>query len=295
MKSQLIFQEAKELERLAVQNRLLFPQEQVVFSQILGRGEDLKVLDIGCNGGQKTVRYFDVPSVGRVIGLEFNEALARQAQEEYGNGKFTFCCMDVEGEAFPQQLAALLEDCGIRQLDVIYLSFLLMHLRDPEKLLAALEAFLKPGGQLVIVEPNDGASALTPDGDGSLEQYLDILDRDPYSGNRRLGGQLIPMLTRCGYCQIREWLRGVEGGPGETARKRDIFTTFFSYLPEDVQILRALEPQNAECRRWEAWLEREYPSLQSRILGEKSRIFMGVEIVTCEKAGTAQDPHKEVF
>ena len=283
MLSQLVFQEAKEIERLSVQNRLLAGYEQPILAQLFdGRGE-LAVLDVGCSNGAKTAKRFSSDSVSCVIGLEYIEGMAAKAQENYGNEKFSFYPCDVMAPGFQERLTAIMRQRNIDGFDVIYLSFVLMHLSDAEKLLRELRPFLKPDGQMLIIEADDAASALNGDEGGLLGAFLEILDKDPYSGNRRAGGRLSEMVLACGYEIDRVWHDCISAGAGETEKKQAILTTFFSYLPEDVTLLLDEQPDSREYRAWKAWLEDNFEALKEKILRQDSVISMGMKILTCTR------------
>lgn len=281
MQSQLIFQEQKEMERLRVQNELLSGCEAPLFAQLFSGRSGLRVLDVGSNDGTKTVDRFSNGAVGRVIGLEYNGELAARAQERYGDERFAFYACDVEAPAFARRLRNIMERESIDGFDVICLSFVLVNLRDAADVLRALRAFLRPGGRLVIIEPNDSACTLSNDADALLGDFLEILRRDPYAGDRSVGENLLTTLGACGYGDVRVWCEGVSAHEGEMERKWAIFETFFSYLPADVALLRAAEPENETYRAWEDWLGRNYDSLRRLTLREDSRITMGLRILTC--------------
>jgi SAM-dependent methyltransferase len=284
MDNQLVFQDQTEIERLAVQNRLLSLYETPFMEQLFSGCSQWAVLDIGCNDGGKTVRRFDHPGISKVLGLEYNEKLARLAQERYGNEKFSFYSCDVEQADFPLQLERLCHETGIQTFDVIYLSFVLMHLSSPELLLERLKPFLKDTGYLLIIEPNDQVSQLEPDPQKLLPKFLDILKEDPYAGNRQVGEQLPGLVQTVGYGDITLWNNGISAEAGEPEKKQDIFQTFFSYLPEDVQLLRRAEPNNCRYAAWQNWLQAHYKTLEREILQENSRIFMGLQMLSCRKA-----------
>ena len=283
MKSQLVFQEKNEIERLRVQNELLACYEAPVFAQIFSEGQDLAVLDIGCNDGAKTLERFTSDSVSRVIGLEYNEELAAKAQKTYGDGRFSFYCLDVEAEYFSERLRDIMYEKQIDGFDVIYLSFVLMHLSDVKGLLIALHPFLKTDGKLFVIEANDAASTVTGDKNGLLGEFLEMLKKDRYSGNREVGATVCETLSACGYESINVWHDAVSAGEGEKDKKKAIFTTFFTYLREDVLLLLESEPDNEEYRSWSAWLDGNYEPLKHLILKEKSVISMGMKILTCTK------------
>lgn len=286
MQSQLVFESKAEIERLRVQNDLLSGCEAPVLAQLLSGRQSLSVLDIGCNSGRKTVERFSSPAVSRVIGLEYHPALAEQAQRQFGDAVFSFFPMDVEAADFSAQLRTVMQKTGVAAFDVICLSFLLMHLSDPGRLLRALRPFLSPGGKLLIIEANDSACTLEPDPEGLLDAFLGILRDDPYSGNRRIGAELPGLLTACGYGSGKVWQEAISAGREDRTKKQAIYTTFFSYLPEDVRLLLEANPENRTYRTWSDWLERNGDTMKQLILGEDSVISMGIRILTCTGDGT---------
>ena len=283
MQSQLVFQEKKEMERLRVQNKLLSCSEGPVLAPIFSGREGLAVLDVGCNDGSKTVQWFSDQAVSQVIGLEYNEGLAVKAQAVHGEGRFSFWHLDVEAPEFAQRLAVIMKEKQIEAFDVIYLSFVLMHLSDVSRLLAVLRPFLKPDGKLIVIEANDRISTLDNDEQGLLGAYLEILEKEKYSGNRKIGAEICDRLAACGYEDIVVWHDYISAGVGETEKKKAVFTMFFTYMSEDIDLLLRLQPENEEYRSWSDWLACNYETLKDLILQEESTISMGIKILTCVK------------
>ncbi len=280
LENQNVFSGAKELERLATQSELMYECEMPILRGLLAGKQGLNVLDVGSNDGSKTVRWFSDPAVAHVLGLEYNAALARRAQAVYGGGRFRFCPCDAEAEEFASDLAALMAAEGIDGFDIIYLSFLLSHLHAPETLLTALKALLRPGGCLIAVETDDARAALTPD-DRRFREFLDMLSLDPFAGDRGTGGRLIPLLAECGFRDPILRCGALSAGPGEAKKKAMIFEMFFSYLPEDIAILRAEAPEDPRYAGWEAWIREHHPALRSAICAPESTVSMGIAVVTC--------------
>lgn len=274
-----VFQSKKEIERLSVQNELLSQVEVPLFDSLFSSGSSFSVLDIGCNDGKKTVSLFSRENIRSVIGVEYNPSLADKAEREYGNGKFRFVSLDAQGEDFPSSLRRIMDGRGIRSFDCIYLSFVLMHLDNPRSLLSSLFDFLSPDGTIVIVEPDDGASFIIPDSSNLLPAFLDILKRDSYSGNRSLGGEIDSLLDEAGYSSIKLICDAVMAGKGEREKKEMIYTTFFSYLEEDVDLL--LKASDSPLYRgWKRWLDENLSSLKELVTSEDSVVSMGMKILT---------------
>ena len=256
--------------------------EGPVFRELFAGRRGLNVLDVGCNDGEKTVRWFTDPAVARVLGLEYNAALARRAHEVHGGEVFSFYPCDVEAEEFPVWMAETMDREGLDGFDVIYLSFVLSHLKAPERLLRRLRALLRPGGALVAVETDDGRSYLRPQGGELLEAFLELLTRDPYAGDRSTGSRLPKLLRDSGFDAVRLCCDAISAGPGERARKEDIFEMFFSYLPEDVPTLRAEAPEAPDWGQMERWLAENLAQLKHIILADNSEISMGMAVVVSE-------------
>ena len=280
MEKKNIFTTEKELGRLSTQNRLIYACEQPIFRELFAGKRGLSVLDVGCNDGEKTFRWFSDPALARVVGLELDETLAARAQENYGNGVFSFYPCDVEAEDLAVQLADIMEREGLERFDVIYISYLLSHLRAPEALLHKLRPLLKEDGVLVAVESNDAAASLTPE-DGRFREFLEMLAQDPYAGDRSVGGRLGAMLSACGFGVPELRCGAISAGPGEEEKKAMIFEMFFSFFPEDTALLRATAPEDARYARWERWLRRHLAPLRRSICAPDSRISMGLSVITC--------------
>lgn len=283
MQEKAVFDCEKERKRLQIQNRLLYPYEIPVLCHGIERADKINVLDIGCNDGTKTKALFSVENIQKVIGLEYNGSLASAAQEKYGDGKFSFYQVDVEREDFLPQLEKVMAENGVSGFDLIYLSFVLMHLREPDEFLRKIRTVLNDSGTLVVVEADDSTSVLTPDRDGLLPDFLKILDQDPFSGNRQLGCSLIQKMHKSGYKNVTCWSEQIAAEGYAPRKKADIYETFFSYLSEDIHILRQEDPHNEQYRMWENWLNGSGEKLRRLILDEKSQISMGMKILSCTR------------
>ena len=283
MQNQFIFQDEKEIARLRIQNELLAEYERPGFERLFASRDHLSVLDIGCNNGSKTVDRFSSVAVSKVIGVEYNEKIADAAQEQYGDERFSFFSADIELDSFEELLRCKMKERGIASFDIIYMSFVLMHLRSPEVLLRRLRPYLKGDGRLVVIERRDEVSYLKPYEDGLLHRFLSMLQEDKYAGRCREGGQLLSMLKDCGYGNISVWSEGVCGTGEDIRKKENIFSTYFSFFPEDLEILLQEEPDNETYRLWKKWTDSFYPRLRQQILSKESEVFMGTTILECAR------------
>ena len=224
---------------------------------------------------------FTCDGIARVVGLEYHEALARRAQEAYGNDVFSFHPCDVEAPDFPLRLADIMASSGIVAFDLIHISYVLLHLKDPGALLEKLRGFLAPGGRLIVMEANDAISAITPDPLHMFKTFMEILSLDPFAGDRSCGGKVPALLEENGYQEIRVENVLIQAGAAEPRKKRDLFDIFFSYLPQDIRLLRDREPDNVRYASCAAWLRRHYDTLRDLALAERAELSVGISIITC--------------
>lgn len=277
------FEKNEEIDRLRIQNRLLKPYEEPVYQKIIESGSNLRVLDIGCNDGCKTVERFRSDRVSKVIGLEYHEALAQQAQKTYGGIQFAFYQCDVEGEDFVQKLSSVMSQNDMEAFDIIHLSFVLSHLKAPEALLHKLYNFLSPCGQLVVVEANDEVSSMAPDSMGIFQEALALLAKDPLSGDRSICSKIPDLLLKNGYCKLASNNLMIRADGSEQEKKADIFETYFSFLLEDIKMLLWQEPENVEYQFLDNQLEQKLDGLKKTVMEADTQISMGITTFVCTK------------
>lgn len=276
-----VFLEKTELERLEVQGRLLQEYEQPVYRQVIDGRTNLTLLDVGCNDGKKTKGRFSEENFSKVIGVDCLEPLIKQAEENYGDQVFSFRHCDLSIAGFEERIREIMEEKEIASFDVIHCSFLLMHLEEPVKLLTELRKFLSPEGRLIVIEPDDTENYLSPDVETLFETFLKILSMDPYSGKRVLGGELPEILKKSGYSEIELKCSEICASGKEHSKKEDIFITFCSYLPEDLELLHKENPEEQIFEENLVWVGENFEKLYLQTLSEETTVSIGVKIYVC--------------
>ena len=138
-------------ERLRVLARVMHASTDSLFER-LGVGDGLMCLDVGCGGGDVSLELARrVAPRGKVLGVDIDETklhLARREAEARGVRNVEFLARDIR------------TDDAHSLFDVVYARFLLTHLDDPARVVAAFYKHLRPGG-LVIVEDIDVSGGFT--------------------------------------------------------------------------------------------------------------------------------------
>ncbi len=141
-----------ESQRLIRQAAFLRPSTARVFRKA-GLGEGMRVLDLGCGVGDVSFLAAELvgPS-GSVVGVDLNPAvldLARRRAAEKG----------LMWVAFEEARIDLIK--SEQPFDAVVGRFVLMYQADPIAALRRAFGFLRPGGVLVVQEPDFGVGVTT--------------------------------------------------------------------------------------------------------------------------------------
>ena len=99
----------------------------------------IEILDVGCGNGSQL--SLPLAKLGfKVTGIDPHEPSIRHAEELAQNVPVKFACQQIEEVTTTQ--------------DVVVLSEVLEHVSDPERLLNAAVALLKPDGLVIVTTPN---------------------------------------------------------------------------------------------------------------------------------------------
>lgn len=270
-----------EIKRLKNQNQLLEEYEGPVYNHIFRKKRGQAVLDIGCNNGMKTVERFDRKEIESVTGIEYHKELVAFANTRYKGEKFVFYQADLEDSGLEMVLKKDMKEKKITGYDVINISFVLMHLKEPEKLLCRLKKYLKKNGTMMIIDAEDRFSTMVPDEQKRMKLFLDICLRDPLSGNRHSGEKIKRYLKKSGYHKIVVHSKCVNAKEKEKEKKELIFDTFFSYLPLDYAYLCETEPEDSDYFGIKRKVKQHYAIFRKEFVEKSVYVACGVMIFTC--------------
>ena len=134
-------------ERLRILSRIMYASTASLFDRF-GFKDGQQCFDIGCGSGDVTLELARrIGPSGKAVGADIDETqldIARREVDAKGIRNVEFRLLDIR---------TMKEDIG-SVFDVVYARFLLTHLDDPSRAVAAFYRYVRPGG-LVIVEDID--------------------------------------------------------------------------------------------------------------------------------------------
>lgn len=156
-----------------------------------------KVLEVGCGVGAQTIHLVtanptvdltavDVSADSLAFARDRVEAVAPDARIRWRHADlFDLPFADAE-------------------FDHLFVCFVLEHLREPRRALAALRRVLRPGGTITVIEGDHGSALFHPDS-ADARTAIDCLVRlqAAAGGDALIGRRLEPLLTAAGFGAVR--------------------------------------------------------------------------------------------
>lgn len=130
-------------DRLRVIGRVLWPTTEALLRRV-GIPPDASCLDVGCGGGDVTVKLRQLVPVGSVLGLDLDPVKIEMAESDSAAAGLTDIEFRVEDVTEPPP------STDVGRFEVVYGRFVLTHLTDPAAAVANLLARVAPGGTLIV-------------------------------------------------------------------------------------------------------------------------------------------------
>jgi SAM-dependent methyltransferase len=221
MAEYLMAGQLSELERLQIQSRVWEPAGKALLDE-LGDGQGKRTVDLGC-GAMSWLRILSgwVGPSGEVIGTDIEDRLLDAARSLAADEHLSKVSV-IRDDLFKSQLPA-------GEFDLVHARFQIAPLGRAQEQIAAYRRLLKPGGWLVVEDPDSGSWHFNPPAPAAERLIALIVDSfrragGDFDSGRRLPGLLASLPTPP---QIRASVQALPAG--------------HPYLPLPLQFARSLE------------------------------------------------------
>ncbi len=130
-------------DRLRVIGRVFWPTTEALLRRV-GVPLDASCLDVGCGGGDVSVKLRQLAPVGSVVGVDLDPVKIRIAESDSAAAGVTDIEFRVEDVTEPPP------STDVGRFDIVYVRFVLTHLTDPATAVAHLLTRVAPGGTLIV-------------------------------------------------------------------------------------------------------------------------------------------------
>lgn len=275
----------KESKRLIVQQNLMKSFDASTFEKISYKYDSLRVLDLGSNDGAFIMdRLSSSGKITKLIGVEYDKDTVELANKKYGQeNDILFVQSNMEEEIFVDILKDAMAKCNIENFNVVNISMIILHLKNPFRLLKTIRPFLEKGASIIIKDIDDGFNIAYPDPKKEFERVFRICENNETSGYRHSGRQIFTLLKQTGYRNIALEKLCMTTVGMDFDQKEALFETYFSFILEDLKIMVERYPNNKSLKDDLYWYEDAYEQLEEEFQNESFFFALGFIIFTANK------------
>lgn len=274
----------KEIKRLHIQEKLLENFDKETFKKVLSKYEKVNLLDIGSNDGSMIInRTKNFDNIEIIIGLDYDEKIVDIANQKYNQSNKYFYQMNIEDDLLDEKLEEILIKHNLEKFNVINISMVLLHLKNPFKLLKQIRKYLSLDGILIIRDIDDGLNIAYPDEYNYFKKAIEICNQNETSGFRKTGRQIYTLLKRSGFASITLEKQGLSTIGMDFDEKEALFQTYFSFIEDDCKIMMQKYPDEIEYLDNYNWYKNNYETLEEKFMDDAFSFSLGLMLFTASK------------
>ena len=190
-----------EKQRIDAQNQFLNRIAGKYLDEVFEKLESPVILDVGCSDGDNIIRRLEGRDYSKLVGIDDNIGALDKAIDNYENDKNSFFDADITDESFESRMNVILKKSRVKGFDLIHISSVLLHTKNPDAILRTLYKFLNEGGYIFIQDEDDGVSMAYPNSE-FFDSCFYLYQHSKESGDRHMARKIPVMLHNSGYEDI---------------------------------------------------------------------------------------------
>ncbi len=221
-----------EQERLRKQNGLYNLYAQAPLNEIFQKLSCPSVLDVGSSDGENIISRLENREYSHLLCIDKERDKLDAAAEKLKNDpRAHFMHMDITRKSFLTGLKNYLQEQGMTGFDLIHISAVLLHLKNPLAVLKALHEVLSEGGCIFIQDEDDGYNREFEEDTDDPTFFSDcyyIWEHSKESGDRSMGRKIPVLLKHAGYENIQMPCTVISSVDYDGAYKEDLWDIYFN-------------------------------------------------------------------
>lgn len=252
-----------ERHRLTTQRKFVYDFAAESYDAFISPLQNATFLDVGCNTGEQAMMFVKGrPEITRFVGVDRETEALNRARELFPDGYFYEG--NCEADSFDELLSRIEDELDIDGFDIINLSMVLLHMKEPQILLDVLVAHLAEGGRIVILDIDDGLSVAYPDPDEYFRKAVEICAETGYSGYRKSGRQICQLLSDVDMTNVQLHRQGLSTVGMSREQRADFYELYFWFILDDLRKMHEMAPEDKIVQAELAWFEEHYKEMKSK-------------------------------
>lgn len=270
-----------EINRLKYEEELLFEYEKPFYDKLFFGKNDLSVLDFNTLSPKDALLRLNRAEVGKLVCLSYNDGIVQEGKDlTAGMENVTFEKIDYVNDDVETALKSIALNNSVSGFDFVNLSMAVMDFENPFKILKKIKKFMKPGAVMFVRDVDDGVVFAYPDNENMFSQFKEFYKMDDLSGSRNSGRQIYNILKKLGAKSIRLENCSVNTSSMDYDKRRLLFESWFSFIPNDFSIMAKKNPDNKSIAEVNKWLREHYDDLEEAFFNDDFLFNSGYVIYT---------------
>lgn len=275
------FGDEGERARMVMQRRFVYDFAKDTYDALLTPLADFTFLDVGCNTGEQSKMFLEGKSVGHYVGVDREQAALDQAQANFPDGCMYLC--DCEAADFSGRLSAIEQELGIDGFDVINVSMVLLHTKEPSILIDVLSDHLAEEGKIIVLDIDDGFNIAHPDPDGLFAKAVQMCFATEYSGFRHCGRAVNKFLVDADLHSITLHRNGLSCIGMSRKDREALFDIYFWFVLDDLKKMHEESPLDKMAQADYEWMRDHYASMKNAFKKKEFFFNLGFVLYSAEK------------
>ena len=257
------FSYGKERERIQKQREFVCDFAKSTYRQVIENMNAPSVLDLGCNTGEQFMMYIeDESDFSLYAGVDKEKAAIEYASKLFGSEKCFFLKLDFESEEFDRVLSEFEKEHGLDGFDIITISMVILHCKNPRKVLDTVYNHLADGGRIIVLDIDDGFNLAYPDSNGYFQRAVNICEYSNFSGYRKSGREIYSYLSEIGIDNVRLCKTGISTVGMNRKQRGDFFDIYFWFVLDDLIMMNEKHPESSIVKSDLDWLTKVYDEMK---------------------------------